>query len=76
MSVVIKDNVVTLHTKNSTYQMAVNENDYLAHLYYGARIDDSVAFNMGKLGYHSLMPLAYDGKSRELSPYVCPLEYS
>ena len=76
MSVFINEKVITLHTKNTTYQMAVNENDYLAHLYYGARLDDSVALTRGKVGYHTLLPLAYDGKNRELSPAVCPLEYS
>ena len=76
MSVLIKENVITLNTTNSTYQMAVNENNYLAHLYYGARLDDSVALVNGKLNYHTCVPLAYDSKSRELSPEICPLEYS
>lgn len=56
--------------------MAVNENNYLAHLYYGNRLDDSYALEMGKVGYHTGMPLAYDGCCRELSPNVCPFEYS
>ena len=56
--------------------MAVNENGYLAHLYYGASLDGAVAAIRGKVGYHTGLPLAYDGKSRELSPDVCPLEYS
>ena len=43
MAVKIKDNIITLNTKNTTYQMAVNENDFLAHLYYGNRLDDSFA---------------------------------
>ncbi len=76
MSVLIKENVITLHTKNTTYQMAVNENEFLSHLYYGNRLDDSVALELGKWGYHTLMPLVYDGKNRELSPDVCPFEYS
>ena len=76
MSVLIKDNFITLNTKNTTYQMAVNENNFLAHLYYGNRLDDSVADECGKVNYHTLMPLVYDGKNRELSPNVCPLEYS
>ncbi len=76
MSVSISENIITLNTKNTTYQMMVNENGYLAHLYYGARLDDSIAEVRGKIGYHSLVPLAYDGKNRELSPDVCPLEYS
>ena len=76
MSVTISEKIITLHTKNTTYQMAVNENNYLAHLYYGKRLDDSVAAERGKWGYHTGMPLAYDGCCRELSPDVCPLEYS
>lgn len=76
MSIKIQDNIITLNTKNTTYQMAVNENDFLAHLYYGVSLDDSVALERGKLGYHTLMPLVYDSKNRELSPNVCPFEYS
>lgn len=76
MSILINENIITLHTKNSTYQMSVNENNFLSHLYYGNRLDDSIALERGKWGYHTLMPLVYDGKSRELSPDVCPFEYS
>ena len=65
MSIKIQDNIITLNTKNTTYQMAVNENDFLAHLYYGVSLDDSVAIERGKLGYHTLMPLVYDSKKRE-----------
>ena len=76
MSVSINENIITLNTKNTTYQMAVNENGYLAHLYYGAALNGAVAIERGKVGYHTGLPLAYDSKSRELSPDVCPLEYS
>ena len=76
MSVLIKENIITLNTKNTTYQMGVNENNFLAHLYYGNRLDDSCADEVGKWGYHTLVPLCYDSCSRELSPAVCPLEYS
>ncbi len=76
MSILINENIITLHTKNSTYQMSVNENNFLSHLYYGNRLDDSIASERGKWGYHTLMPLVYDGKNRELSPDVCPFEYS
>lgn len=76
MSVLVKENVITLNTKNTTYQMVVNENNFLAHVYYGERLDDSTAIDMGKMAYHSLMPLVYDGKNREFSPAICPLEYS
>ena len=76
MSVLIKENIITLNTKNTTYQMAVNENNFLAHLYYGNRLDEETAEERGKWGYHTLTPLVYDGCNRELSPNVCPLEYS
>ncbi|MBO5322131.1 MAG: alpha-galactosidase [Clostridia bacterium] len=76
MSVLIKENIITLNTKNTTYQMAVNPNNYLAHLYYGALLDDSLAIERGNVGYHTLLPLPYDCRNREFSSAVCPLEYS
>ena len=76
MAVSIRDNIITLNTKNTTYQMAVNVNNNLSHLYYGAKLDDSIAIDRGNVGYHTLLPVAYDSKSREYSPAVCPLEYS
>lgn len=76
MAVQIHGNLITLHTKNTTYQMGVNANGYLSHLYYGDRLDDSSAEERGKWGYHTAAPLAYDSRCREFSPDVCPLEYS
>ncbi len=76
MSVLIKENIITLNTKNTTYQMGVNVNNSLSHLYYGTLLDDSVACERGNVSYHTLLPLAYDCKSREFSAAVCPLEYS
>ena len=31
--------IFTLHTKNTTYQMMVDQHGYLLHLYYGAKND-------------------------------------
>ena len=33
----------TLHTKNTTYQMGVNENGFLLHLYYGPRTEGDMS---------------------------------
>ena len=33
--------LLTLHTKNSTYQMSVDEQGFLRHLYYGRRVGDT-----------------------------------
>lgn len=37
-----EQNTMTLHTKNSTYQMLVGKYQYLLHLYYGKRISGSM----------------------------------
>ena len=36
-----KAKCITLHTKNSSYQMKIGNLDYLIHLYYGPRMPDS-----------------------------------
>lgn len=42
MSIVIQEKckTITLHTKNTSYQMKIGNLDYLLHLYYGPRILD------------------------------------
>jgi alpha-galactosidase len=46
MAIVIDDEkkLFTLHTKNSTYQMKVMEHGFLAHLYYGGRMDGDMSY--------------------------------
>lgn len=39
MAINIKDNVFTIHTKNTTYQMMVDKFGFLLHLYYGKRTE-------------------------------------
>ena len=41
MSIIYNPNkkIFTLHTKNTTYQMMVDQHGYLLHLYYGAKND-------------------------------------
>lgn len=41
MGIVIKNKVFTIHTKNSTYQLKVDEKGALLHTYYGARTDET-----------------------------------
>lgn len=35
------DKTITLHTRNSTYQMKIGRADYLLHLYYGPSLNDA-----------------------------------
>ena len=43
MSIIFQEEkgLLTLHTKHSTYQMAVDRFGVLRHLYYGRRADDT-----------------------------------
>ena len=36
--------LITLHTKNTTYQMGVNNLGFLLHLYYGPRAEGDMSF--------------------------------
>lgn len=74
MSIEIKENHFTLHTKNSTYQMAV-ESGLLLHLYFGNRLDGSFADIKAQVGFHSFSPFPYDLDDKYLSPDLLPLEY-
>lgn len=40
MAISFANNIFTLQTKNSTYQMKVSEHGHLLHLYYGSKIAD------------------------------------
>lgn len=45
MSIRFQNNVFTLRTKNSAYQMKISEYGHLLHLYYGSKIsDDDVSY--------------------------------
>ena len=41
MAIIIKDNVFTLQTKNSTYQMKADSKGVLLHTYYGKKTDET-----------------------------------
>ena len=61
MSIVYNPNkkIFTLHTKNTTYQMMVDQHGYLLHLYYGAK-------NSGFMDYM----LTYADRGFSGNPYV------
>lgn len=67
--------LITLHTKNTTYQMGVNDLGFLLHLYYGPRADGDMswlltAYDRGFSGN------PYDvGDDRTFSADFVPLEY-
>ena len=42
MAIILQENYITLHTAATTYQMGINENRYLTHLYYGPLLDRCV----------------------------------
>ena len=41
MAIIIKNNVFTLQTKNSTYQMKADSKGILLHTYYGRKTDET-----------------------------------
>ena len=43
MAIIIKDNVFTLQTKNSTYQMKADSKGVLLHTYYGKKTDETLS---------------------------------
>ena len=67
--------LITLQTKNTTYQMGVNEMGFLMHLYYGPRAEGDMSFLLDARdrGF-SGNPYAA-GMDRTFSPDVVPLEY-
>lgn len=59
MAINIKNQIFTLHTKNSTYQMKVDEQNMLIHTYYGNRTDDtdcSYLIRMADRGFSGNIP--------------------
>lgn len=78
MSIIINENVFTLHTKNSTYQMKVDAQAMLIHTYYGSRIDEtdmSYCIYSQDRGF-SGNPYAMGDIDRAYSTDLLPQEYS
>ncbi|HIV40446.1 MAG TPA: alpha-galactosidase [Candidatus Mediterraneibacter guildfordensis] len=67
--------LITLQTKNTTYQMGVNEMGFLMHLYYGPRAEGDMSFLLD-VRDRGFAGNPYDaGMDRAFSPDVVPLEY-
>ena len=67
--------LITLQTKNTTYQMGVNEMGFLMHLYYGPRAEGDMSFLLDARD-RGFSGNPYDaGMDRTFSPDVVPLEY-
>ncbi len=83
MSIYISDNHITLNSQNISYQMGVNPNGYLVHLYYGKKIDGSFADVNAHLDAHSFIAYPYDSVAKQPNRWCCeqfavnscPIEY-
>ena len=80
MAIILNEssNLFTLHTKNSTYQMKVDELGTLVHTYYGSKIDEtdmSYRIYSQDRGF-SGNPYAMGCVDRAYSTDLLPQEYS
>ena len=80
MAIILNEssNLFTLHTKNSSYQMKVDELGTLVHTYYGSKIDEtdmSYRIYSQDRGF-SGNPYAMGGVDRAYSTDLLPQEYS
>lgn len=67
--------LITLQTKNTTYQMGVNEMGFLLHLYYGARAEGDTSFLLTRAD-RGFSGNPYEaGDDRTFSADAVPLEY-
>lgn len=76
MGIIINKNLFTLHTKNSTYQMKVDDKGVLLHTYYGKRTDEtdySYLISFVDRGFSGNIPKAKD--EREYSLDCIPQEF-
>ena len=69
-------NMFTLQTKNSTYQMKVDEFDFLAHIYYGEKIEQGDMEYLITKTDISFSGNPFEAKDRTFSLDVLPQEYS
>ena len=76
MSIVVKDHLFTLHTKNTSYQLTADDHGILRHLYYGAKAENadfSYLVQQRDRGFSGNPDDA--GDDRTLSFDTLPLEY-
>lgn len=76
MGIIVKDKVFTIHTKNSTYQLKVDDKGVLLHTYYGARTDEtdySYTIIAADVGFSGNIAAAADDRTYSLDFF--PQEY-
>ncbi len=78
MGIIINQNVFTLHTDNSTYQMKVDDKGILLHTYYGQRTDEtdySYLITIADRGFSGNIPQSGDerGYSLDTLPQEFPV---
>ncbi|WP_251388532.1 alpha-galactosidase [Mediterraneibacter agrestimuris] len=67
--------LITLHTRNTTYQMGIDEMGFLLHLYYGPKAEGDMSFLL-TYADRGFSGNPYDaGENRTISMDVFPLEY-
>ena len=68
---------MTLHTGRTTYQMQIDPNGHLLHLYYGARVPDTSLAYLYVLTDCGFSPNSYESRyRRDISLDILPQEYS
>lgn len=68
---------ITLHTRNTTYQMQIGETGHLLHLYYGKRVDGACMDYRFVLTDCGFSPNSYEARyRRDISPDILPQEYA
>ena len=70
-----KDNTFTLHTKNTTYQMMIDQYGVLLHLYYGSRTEGNMEYLLTYTDRGFSGNLHDAGHDRTYSLDVLPQEY-
>ena len=72
-----RHSTLTLHTRETTYQMQLSETGLVLHLYYGRRIDGECLDYLHILTDCGFSPNSYENRlRREVSPDILPLEFS
>ena len=72
-----QDKTITLHTRQTTYQMQISDTGHVLHLYYGRRIDGMCLDYLHILTDCGFSPNCYENRlRRQVSPDILPLEYS
>lgn len=66
---------ITLHTKNTTYQIGISDYGYLLHLYYGPRTECDMSYILQYFD-RGFSGNPYEaGEDRTVSPDLLPMEY-